>query len=100
MNARGASLLTVLHLIICSGCTIYIPKSIFIFTDRTYRVILKRVFLPERNHVASLFLAVMIPGDWVHFKHLRHFNETAQVHALAKRHGQLPVDHRALAHAS
>lgn len=57
-------------------------------------------FLPERNHVASLLLAVMVPGDRVHFQYLRHFNETAQVHALAKRHGQLPVDHRALAHAS
>jgi len=55
--------------------------------------------LPERDHVPSLLLAVMVPGDRVHFQHLRHFHETAEVYALAERHGQPLVDHRALAHA-
>lgn len=56
------------------------------------------VTVPERDHVTSFFLAVMVPGDRVHFQHLRHFHETTEVHALAERDGQPLVDHRALAH--
>lgn len=43
---------------------------------------------------------MMVPGDGVHFQHLRHLHETAEVYALAERHGQSLVNHRALAHAS
>lgn len=55
-------------------------------------------YIPERDHVPSLFLAVMVPGDRVHFQHLRHFDETTEMHALAERHGQPFVDHGTLAH--
>lgn len=56
-------------------------------------------YLPERDHVTSLFFAVMVPGDRIYFQHLWHFHETAEVHALAERHGQSLVDNWAFAHA-
>ncbi|KAE9537219.1 hypothetical protein AGLY_006242 [Aphis glycines] len=64
------------------------PPSTVAINDQPESYIILLLGLPERDHVPPLLFAMMVPGDGVHFQHLRHLYETAEVYALAERHGQ------------